>query len=552
MPTEKPKMFESLGDVTVPEVSDSTDRSARYRAEDQEGHATHFLKRLKRADGGQAELALELYHKPALLRMVLAMINPPEKHERVAISLDREDKGPYIVATREGRFVTCLGEGMKIGDLYLIGRDRMRSYMDRVEELRGRAEFIEEATSDLKKGYGLDDLVYTKGLEMSREDFLAVSVLQPALKYEYLAAIFDIIDGVKSAEASLLRLKKLPTKMNRALRSYWNGHWTLGHMSMLITMFGPQGIEKFVDSAAVDFFPFYSPFHTGQLGLAARALYAVSRLGRLSIPACKLHMKEARSPLHWMFGLLGLTAIGLRHDKLKSRARKTVYKAFTNLTNPSEKPSIIVRWYISKLGEDFVPAVLGSFDEPETVHGFIREQLKIKFHERFGGRLSAPYDFSSPEDVPDDLAFALSFNSLADFRNEPKFATSLALSIPWLTRADPQDLYLPRDILERHNVVWKPAFTEYLVDNVRKWIGKRQPKKGEERPGRNDPCPCGSGKKFKKCCMRKQDAKAKVEHVRQARDEGMEWMLRPEEISAAEKAESEIASLEEEQANEEE
>lgn len=25
---------------------------------------------------------------------------------------------------------------------------------------------------------------------------------------------------------------------------------------------------------------------------------------------------------------------------------------------------------------------------------------------------------------------------------------------------------------------------------------------GQKRPGRNDPCPCGSGKKFKKCCMR--------------------------------------------------
>jgi len=23
------------------------------------------------------------------------------------------------------------------------------------------------------------------------------------------------------------------------------------------------------------------------------------------------------------------------------------------------------------------------------------------------------------------------------------------------------------------------------------------------RPGRNDPCPCGSGKKFKRCCIRK-------------------------------------------------
>jgi len=26
---------------------------------------------------------------------------------------------------------------------------------------------------------------------------------------------------------------------------------------------------------------------------------------------------------------------------------------------------------------------------------------------------------------------------------------------------------------------------------------------GEEKVGRNDKCPCGSGKKFKKCCMNK-------------------------------------------------
>jgi preprotein translocase subunit SecA len=27
-----------------------------------------------------------------------------------------------------------------------------------------------------------------------------------------------------------------------------------------------------------------------------------------------------------------------------------------------------------------------------------------------------------------------------------------------------------------------------------------QPFKGNDKVGRNDPCPCGSGKKFKKCC----------------------------------------------------
>ncbi|RLD63238.1 MAG: hypothetical protein DRI84_09935 [Bacteroidetes bacterium] len=26
----------------------------------------------------------------------------------------------------------------------------------------------------------------------------------------------------------------------------------------------------------------------------------------------------------------------------------------------------------------------------------------------------------------------------------------------------------------------------------------------ESKVGRNDPCPCGSGKKYKKCCMKKQ------------------------------------------------
>lgn len=29
---------------------------------------------------------------------------------------------------------------------------------------------------------------------------------------------------------------------------------------------------------------------------------------------------------------------------------------------------------------------------------------------------------------------------------------------------------------------------------------KTEPIKVGQTPGRNDPCPCGSGKKFKKCC----------------------------------------------------
>ena len=31
---------------------------------------------------------------------------------------------------------------------------------------------------------------------------------------------------------------------------------------------------------------------------------------------------------------------------------------------------------------------------------------------------------------------------------------------------------------------------------------KKEPIRKEKKPGRNDPCPCGSGKKYKKCCGR--------------------------------------------------
>ena len=33
---------------------------------------------------------------------------------------------------------------------------------------------------------------------------------------------------------------------------------------------------------------------------------------------------------------------------------------------------------------------------------------------------------------------------------------------------------------------------------------KRTPQKAVKKPGRNDPCPCGSGKKYKKCCGRNE------------------------------------------------
>jgi len=42
------------------------------------------------------------------------------------------------------------------------------------------------------------------------------------------------------------------------------------------------------------------------------------------------------------------------------------------------------------------------------------------------------------------------------------------------------------------------------ISEVQRLMNPPKPKQAGPKVGRNDPCPCGSGKKFKKCCMAKQ------------------------------------------------
>lgn len=42
--------------------------------------------------------------------------------------------------------------------------------------------------------------------------------------------------------------------------------------------------------------------------------------------------------------------------------------------------------------------------------------------------------------------------------------------------------------------------------------GPRDEYEPDDEPGRNDPCSCGSGRKYKRCCLRdKKEARGKIE-----------------------------------------
>jgi uncharacterized protein len=83
-------------------------------------------------------------------------------------------------------------------------------------------------------------------------------------------------------------------------------------------------------------------------------------------------------------------------------------------------------------------------------------------------------------------------------------------------RADPVGFLAGRDIAPLEDAVaelsrWHAFAEEYRREKEREAARAASAPDAEEWPqpavnpfrgvGRNDPCPCGSGKKFKKCCM---------------------------------------------------
>lgn len=83
-------------------------------------HDEHFLERLKRIQGAQVDLALELYYDSALVRSILKYAQVGEHVERIAVALSKNSDGPHVIVARDGGFVTCLGEGMAFGDLPVV------------------------------------------------------------------------------------------------------------------------------------------------------------------------------------------------------------------------------------------------------------------------------------------------------------------------------------------------------------------------------------------------------------------------------------------------
>ena len=78
----------------------------------------------------------------------------------------------------------------------------------------------------------------------------------------------------------------------------------------------------------------------------------------------------------------------------------------------------------------------------------------------------------------------------------------LFLLMPFVARARAEDFYFAKADLDTLRRPWDPEDSLQLLRSYRDryYGGTAKPARAAPTPGRNDPCPCGSGRKYKRCC----------------------------------------------------
>ncbi len=486
--------------LAVPEISNSTEPESRHPREEQGGHAIHFLQRLSRASGSQAELALQLYNDPEVLRFVLGSLTIPDEFDRVAVSLHENDSGPYLVATRKGRFVTCLGEGMSIKGLHLINHSRLLNHMEKNEEYRRRKELAHSLVGERHELKKLFVRIAGKGVDVTREEMLAISAMQPALKDFFLRKLFEYMLSIDERTKALIRRKRFTAKDRPVLKKHYGEYWATGHLALLASMSGPAGFPTPIgELGRMIRYGLVIPLFSSEMSMLLRLVWFIGKMGKGLMPELKRMLLEPDMLEEWLLGYLGLIVMGLRHSK----TRPAVIKIFNKLPGALDTLCFDVRSYLAKLD---LPTIMTmgfmALVKPEVSREralVSARNLCFSAHER--ATLPDRYTWEKEEDIPEDMAVTFMANLPLSFRDCHEALMFCLILTPWLARCEMEDFYHPHDYNRFAQAPWKPADTIALIDRERKVRAKNKPVKVEKAPSRNDPCPCGSGKKYKRCCL---------------------------------------------------
>lgn len=460
------------------------------------GHDVHFLRRLQEVDASHVDTAMMLYKDPTLLHAVLQSLELPDGADRVALSLADPVRGPFVVVQRDGHFVTCLREGMIANDLPIVPRGRLDAVVTRIESLRERWQAAVALTGGKNVSGKLMQRLATAGQSLSREEFLAISAMQPLLLWDIYDLLGRTLDTLKRFRRQARRpafMRHLDTK---ALDLYWFQRCLVSHLTVLFAM----DCQDFLKAAALSPEALFGRFIVelmGQnlLGLSVIAAWAAGRLGKYVLPVLKqFHTRPPVPLLIWYTGpaLLGIAARSASY-------RGEIAKVFERMPELDPELDAEKRDAIRTAAELMRSALSYIVYQGDPEGCFATEAGAVYLSLSAHLPADSPLRYESSRAVPEELAIPAVATSERDL-DTGELLKTVVIASARIARVEASELYFPEAVLKQLIGPMKREDVRRILLSDAATIPVREPARAAPRPGRNDPCHCGSGNKFKRCC----------------------------------------------------
>lgn len=471
-------------------------QDARWR---EMSHDLHFLERTideSRLSLPAMERAMLLYRDPELLRFIFEKARLPEGMGDIAIALTTAEEPPHLVVHRSGHFRTILGPGMPFSDAQLLPYDRFQGLVDQMAEFKGRLSAAERLTGVHGSVGKLLLRLSQSGPYLSREEFIAVSHWQPLLRNVLASLLADSVLKMETLRSRLRRIytKRLEPRNEAALRRYWEAHYFAQHVAVLIALDHHRHTKKLPVSDD-GLFSFFSStlFGLGTIGAALRLGWIAGELGKDVLGEVKRLYMTTHD--HWRVivsavGLLGIAGRRSRTHAEIAKVLDTPLRTFTGEVTANVGQLIsYLRDLVALLEKP--PEEIRQDWLPFATADFVRQHNPA--YRTFAGIA----EFK--KGLPTELYFAAAAQSDQPLTN-PADVIFLLSSMPVVATVEPKELYFPELALSLLRRDWVPQDTVRILEAQEQLLAKPEPVRATPKPGANDLCPCGSGKKYKRCC----------------------------------------------------
>ena len=333
----------------------------------------------------------------------------------------------------------------------------------------------------------------TRGSRLAREDFVALTAFEPLLGLGPFMAMLDVaLDALKSRAAMMIHAKNAVVNgtTRKALERLDRLEWSVAHLTVLTGAADRRDLEGFLDVAtSMAGAPTFSCASQGGSTFYLRAAWMAARFGKPVIPQYK---KAFTNAVEWMSALdaaLGLGAIAVRHAGTQAEVKRFLEGFGPTVTAPLTMDDVR-----ANMANAVLDSVVNADERIETALKLGRD-FAVKYGEGLPEGHARRY---TVETVPDEVARTTVLGFDGDML-DPRIHGLALMAFPTAARAAAEDFYHPRDIVRSWLGGWSAEETLERLKRFLKAGAKATPRRAQVSPGRNDPCTCGSGKKWKKC-----------------------------------------------------